>query len=88
MSSKLNTPIGELSKHLVDAWSSPSDLWKPDLIISKVESMTEKEKEFARQCFQAGLVYATLIQIDEPLLKPPVDFDEWYKITFKETPKL
>ncbi len=82
MSSKLNTPVGELSKHFVDAWSSPGDLWKPDAIINKVESARDKEKEFARQCFQAGLVYATLIQLHEPMLKPPVDFDEWYEKTF------
>jgi hypothetical protein len=84
MSNKLNTPMVELSKHFVSAWSSPSDCWNPDMVITKIESMTEKEKEFARQCFQAGLVYATLIQIDEPAIKPPVNFDEWYEKTFNQ----
>lgn len=42
----MKTPIQELTEHFTDAWSSPSDLWKPSKVIDKIESMLEKEKQF------------------------------------------
>ena len=41
----MKTPIQILLDHFIDAWSSPSDLWKPSKVIAKIETMLEKEKE-------------------------------------------
>lgn len=41
----MKTALQELRDHLVDAWSSPGDLWRPDLIIEKVEQMISIENE-------------------------------------------
>ena len=44
----MNTPMEELLKHFNDAWSSPSDLWKPSKVIEKIESMVEKERNLIK----------------------------------------
>lgn len=50
----MKTPIQELIEHFTDAWSSPSDLWKPSKVIEKIESMLEKEKQFLENVFEDG----------------------------------
>lgn len=52
----MKTPIQELIEHFNDAWSGPGDLWSPSKVISKLESMLEKEKQvmcdFADDCVE------------------------------------
>lgn len=40
----MKTVMQQLHEHLVNSWSAPGDLWNPDKIIEKVESMIELEK--------------------------------------------
>ena len=50
----MKTPVQELIEHFIDAWSSPSDLWKPSKVIEKIESMLEKEKEVIKNAYIEG----------------------------------
>jgi dsDNA-specific endonuclease/ATPase MutS2 len=45
----MKTAMQELHDHFKEAWSSPGDLWRPDMIIEKVESMIEKEKYYRQK---------------------------------------
>jgi len=49
----MKTPIQELLEHFTDAWSSPSDLWKPSKVIAKIETMLEKEKDVIMEAHYA-----------------------------------
>lgn len=42
------------------------------------------DKKEYKEAFEAGRMYWSLIQTDEPLLYPPIDFEEWYKNKIKE----
>lgn len=53
----MKTPIQELIEHFTDAWSSPSDLWKPSKVIEKIESMLEKEKQLLEDVYEDGRDY-------------------------------
>lgn len=44
----MKTAMQQLREHLVNSWSAPGDLWKPDKIIERVESMIELEKRHMR----------------------------------------
>ena len=50
----MKTPIQELIEHFTDAWSSPSDLWKPSKVIEKIESMLEREKQLLKDVYEDG----------------------------------
>ena len=50
----MKTPLQELIEHFTDAWSSPSDLWKPSKVIEKIESMLEKEKQLLKDVYEDG----------------------------------
>lgn len=50
----MKTAMQELHSHLVSAWSSPGDLWKPEMVIEKVKSMISIEKEQIREAYFAG----------------------------------
>ena len=50
----MKTPIQGLIEHFTDAWSSPSDLWKPSKVIEKIESMLEKEKQLLKDVYEDG----------------------------------
>lgn len=50
----MKTPTQELLEHFINAWSSPSDLWKPSKVIEKIESMVEKERNVIKEAFYAG----------------------------------
>ena len=51
----MKTAMQELLDHFNDAWSSPSDLWKPSEVINKVESMLEKEQEQLYESYLDGM---------------------------------
>lgn len=77
----MKTPIQELIEHFTDAWSSPSDLWKPSKVIEKIESMLEKEKEVMFVVYEDGREneYQFFVKgLDEDM------FEEYYNNKFGE----
>ena len=71
----MKTPIQELIEHFTDAWSSPSDLWKPSKVIEKIESMLKKEKELLVDFFDEGREEEYQYHINN--IKP-IDGEEFY----------
>jgi len=41
-------------------------------------------KEELRKAFEAGRLYWSYIQTDEPMLLTPINFEEWYASQFKQ----
>lgn len=71
----MKTAIQQLHDDLMDSWSSPGDLWRPDKIIEKVESMIELEKKQIIDAYYAGTAqFANDAEIVNP--KTP---EEYYK---------
>ena len=58
----MKTPIQELIEHFTDAWSSPSDLWKPSEVIAKIETMLQKEQEFIVDIYKTKIYYYPAIE--------------------------
>lgn len=73
------TAMQELAKHLSDAWSSPGDLWHPDKIIEKVESMFEKEKKQIIEAYSKGLINGS----GSHFLQKKKSGEQYYNETFK-----
>ena len=76
----MKTPIQELLEHFTDAWSSPSDLWKPSKVIAKIESMIEIEKEFIEDVFVDGLEQEYQFHVNG---KKQIQSYDYYNQTFK-----
>ena len=74
----MKTPIQELIEHFTDAWSSPSDLWRPSKVIAKIETMLEKEYNFIEQVYYDARdnEYEHHFLINK---KVPLDFSEYLK---------
>ena len=80
----MKTPIQELIEHFTDAWSSPSDLWKPSKVIEKIESMLEKEKQLLEDVYEDGREEEYQYHINN--IKP-IDGEIYYNKTFNTKEK-
>jgi hypothetical protein len=78
---EMKTPIQELLEHFTDAWSSPSDLWKPSKVIAKIETMLEKEKEFIEDVFVDGIKEEYQLHING---KKQISSSEYYDKKFNQ----
>ena len=72
---EMKTPIQELLEHFNDAWSSPSDLWKPSKVIAKIETMLHKEEVMIKYSYWEGV-----------RRREPDDFEvnDWYNKNFNQ----
>ena len=75
------TPIQELIEWMHLHYKSGKETCSPTLIMFKLNEIKAKEKEFSKQCFEAGRVYNInsdyLIEWEEDITPP--NFEEFYK---------
>lgn len=72
----MKTPIRELLEHFTDAWSSPSDLWKPSEVITKIKTMLVAEEGMIKHSYWEG--------VKSGLYCDDFQVNDWYNKNFNQ----